>query len=139
MPYQPIVDLLEAELPCLFDEIAPGVLMTTLAGSRTRVRIDEAISQIHIATPVNGAHNGLPAPHIAELLKLNFPNDLLGQSFLAQGNAAGHLDLIDIVTVTSVTPRQAFQRILDQIRASIEISLRIADARLGAALAIGDI
>ena len=132
------INFLEEALPCTFDEFSDCVWTTVLAGSRTTLRIDSTRGEVLIQTPVNGAHNGLRAQYLLELLMLNAPNDFIGHSFLAQGRAAGHLDLIDLFPVTSATSQQILDRILEQITASAELAERIVEARRGSTPLFGD-
>ena len=137
MSAAPLLAYLEEHLPCLFDEMGAGIRSTYLAGSITHVRIDEAADLVEVSTPVDGAHNGLAPEVLVDLLKLNFPNELIGQSHFAQGAASGYLDLRDSFPVTSMTGEQALARILEQIVASLEVADRIVQVRHKAMKSIG--
>lgn len=115
----------EDTLPCLFSETSPGNRGTVLPGSETRIVLDEAALHLDISTPVEGAHDGVPAPVLLDLLTLNFPNDLTRGSFLAAGGGAGHLALCASLSLTATSAEDACKVILDQVAASLALGERI--------------
>lgn len=123
------VAIVEDTLPCLLTETDPHRLGTVLPGSRTRLELDRQALRLDVSTPVEGAHDGLSAEDLADLLTFNFPNDLTRGSFLAAGGGAGHLALTASLSLTATSPEEACDAILDQIAAALALSERIVQRR----------
>lgn len=117
---------LEDALPCIFTEIEPDHLATVLAGSDTVIDLDAEALRLDVSTPVAGAHDGLPAETLQDLLGFNFPNDLTRGSFLAGGRGAGQLALTASLPLAATSAEAACDAILDQIAAALALGERIA-------------
>ena len=126
MALPPLLTFLETALPCRFSLSLEGTWTAWLPGSETVVTWKQTGDEVSIATPIAGAHDGLPQPLLRELLKFNFPNDEIGSSWIRL-RVAGHYELADCFSVTSVTPEDAANRILEQIKASVDLSQLISE------------
>ena len=119
----------EDTLPCLLTETDPNHFGTVLPGCMTRLELDADALRLDFSTPVDGAHDGLSAADLADLLTFNFPNDLTRGSFLAAGGGAGHLALTASLSLPATTPEEASAAILDQIAAALALGERIVQRR----------
>ena len=127
MATEPLLKHLETSLPCVFVPDADGNCRADLQGSETVITFTLATRELFVTTPVEGAHDGLPKTILTTLLKLNFPKNKIGNSWIRPARAAGHYELADGFTVISVTPADATDRILGQIRASVELGELIVE------------
>jgi hypothetical protein len=121
----------EDTLPCVFDETTAQQRSTFLAGPDTRIVLDAGLLRLEFTTPVEGAHDGLPADALLDLLRFNFPNDLTRGSFLSGGRGAGHLALTASLPLEGASAEAACNAILDQIAAAIALGERLVQRRTG--------
>lgn len=126
-----VIEALEEALPCGFVEVAPGRRSAVFEGSGTHLDLDEEARMLVLSTPVAGAHDGLPAEDLLDLLAFNVPNDLTRGSFLAQGGAAGHLGLTDALPFQGLRPDVAVRAVLDQIAAALALGEHLVQRRAG--------
>lgn len=124
-------ETLEDTLPCLFTRIASNHRSAFLAGPETRIDLQESPPRLEFSTPVEGAHDGLSAADLQDLLSFNFPNDLTRGSFLAGGRGAGNLALNASLALAETTAEEACDAIFDQIAAALALGERIAQRRAG--------
>jgi len=127
MNLEPIAAALRARFGCdLFEE--DGVLSTSLVGTNSRIRIDTRRNVVSMFTPVENAHDGLPAGILLKLLQWNFPNRYCGGAFLRPAPVAGYVELASVVPAGAISPDDAVTLMDDQIIAAARLNDWILDA-----------
>jgi hypothetical protein len=127
MNLEPFAIALRARFGCdFFDE--DGVLSTSLVGTHSRIRIDTKRDVVLMSTPVENAHDGLPAAILLKLLQWNFPNPYCGGAFLRPAPIAGYVELASVVPAGAIAPDDAVTLMDDQIIAAARLNDWILDA-----------
>lgn len=125
------ITALEEALQCSFTELDDTCARCLLDGTRTKIDVDGAGGVLRLSTPIEGAHDGLLAEDLLDLLTLNFPNDLCRGSFLAAGRMSGMIELFETVPLKGLAADNAATLVYDQIAAALAVGERIATRHAG--------
>jgi hypothetical protein len=118
------VDALAERFDCPLQPFRNQV--TIAVDDRQLVHIRFGTTEATVATPVAGAHDGLPDSIKRDLLRGNFPNNATAGAMLRRREYQDYLELVNVLPYAAFTPEVFAAIAAKQAEAARKLSERVA-------------
>lgn len=89
---------------------------------RLELSLSDDRERVHITTPIEGAHDGLPNKVLNTLLEKNYPNDATAGALLRRRANKDFLEMVNVVPVAAMRPDDVAKLASNQAARAIALS-----------------